>query len=430
MKATRQPRRARTKATGDEHEPAARAEIPIPSVPWLLSPHGLDEFSARYWDTKVLHVRRADPDYFRDVLTLDDLDSVIAYSIPKGDGKPQPLMVIENRKHAPAPLDLAGGERYYDDYARGSTLVFNSIHRRWTPVGKLCRAISDHFRCPVVGNAYLTPNDAQGFPPHFDTHDVFVLQLHGEKTWRLRGVGYKRPLGAPHRVPILDIKALPKGDEVTLRPGDVLYIPRGIVHEASTATTSSLHLTVAVLAFSVEDLLIEAVRVLTERREDLRRSLEFPKRKADRAAMKAGLARELARLDARTLEAAEQRLEAKRIQEETWTVPGGRFAAIDRSAELELTTRVVKRWGMSCSAVLDAGSVMFGFPGEQMVSPGAVAPALEFIRDHDAFQVSDLPGLSDNAKQVLVKRMIKSGLLDFAPEAPDVPRRRRSSRDR
>lgn len=416
MKATRRPRRARSRANGSARDRAVAAGAAIPSVPWLLSPLSVDEFTARYWDTKVLHVRRADPDYFRHILKLDDLDSIIAYSIPKEDGKPAPLMVIENRKHAPAPLDLAGGGRYYDAYARGSTLVFNSLHRRWTPVGELCRAISDHFRCPVIGNAYLTPQDAQGFPAHFDSHDVIVLQLHGEKTWRLRGVGQERPLGPPHRVRPLDVKALPKGSEVRMRPGDVLYIPRGIVHEASTADTSSLHLTIAVLAFSVEDLLIEAVRVLTERRAGLRRSLALPSSKADRAAMRTRLVRELSRLDARTLLAAEQRLEARRVQEESWTLPGGRFAAIDRSGALELTTRVVKRRGMPCSAVVDAGSVMFGFPGEQMVSPAAVAPALEFIRDHDAFRVGDLPGLGDQAKQVLVRRMIKSGLLAIDPE--------------
>ncbi|HWO26899.1 MAG TPA: cupin domain-containing protein [Kofleriaceae bacterium] len=411
MKAKRRPKGPRAKPRGPR--PAPAAEAAIPSVPWLLSPLGIDEFAARYWDEKVLHVRRADPDYFRSILTLDDLDSVIAYSIPKEDpGKTLPLMVVENRKHGPAPFNLADGGRYYDAYARGSTLVFNSLHRRWTPVGKLCRAVSEHFRCPVIGNAYLTPRDAQGFPPHFDTHDVFVLQLHGEKTWRLRGVEQHRPLGPPHRMAAIDAKALPRGSEVTMRPGDVMYIPRGIIHEANTAHTSSLHLTIAVLAFTVEDLLLEAIRSLAERRADLRRSLSPAASKADRVAMKTRLARELSRLDVRALEVAEQRLATRRVQEESWSVPGGRFAAIDQIGDLRLTTRVVKRWGMPCNAIDDADFVVFAFPGEEVASPRAVGPALEFIRDHDAFQVGDLPGLSDRAKQLLVGRMIKSGLLE------------------
>ncbi|HEX2686082.1 MAG TPA: cupin domain-containing protein [Kofleriaceae bacterium] len=429
MTAARQPRRSRAKPNGPAHAPAADAAIP--GVPWLLSPHDIDEFAARTWDRKPLYIRRSDPDYYRDILTLDDLDSVIAYSIPKDDtGKAPPVMVVENRKHAQAPPNLAGGGRYYDAYARGSTLVFNSLHRRWTPVGKLCRAVSEHFRCPVIGNAYLTPKDAQGFPPHVDTHDVFVLQLHGEKTWRLRGVGSKRPLGPPHRMPAIDVKALPRGSEVTMRPGDALYIPRGLVHEAHTAHTSSLHLTIAVLAFTVEDLLIEAVRSLAERREDLRQHLSPASSTPDRAAMSPRLARKLLHFDARALEAAQQRLEARRVHEESWTMPGGRFEAIDRIGDLDPTTRVVKRWGMPSSAVADAGSVVFGFPGELMVSPRAVAAALAFIRDHDAFRVGDLPGLHDHAKQILVGRMITSGLLEVDPETPAVRRERRLPRER
>jgi ribosomal protein L16 Arg81 hydroxylase len=425
MTATRRSRDPRSKPIGPELAPAV--EPAIPSVAWLLSPLGLDEFAARYWDAKVLHLPRADPDYFRRILTLDDLDSVIAYSIPKDDtGKAPPLVVVENRKHGPARLP-GGGGRYYDAYAGGSTLVFNSLHRRWTPVGKLCRAVSEHFRCPVIGNAYLTPRDAQGFPAHFDTHDVFVLQLHGEKTWRLRGVGYRRPLGPPHRVPAIDPKAMPIGSEVTMRPGDIMYIPRGVIHEANTAHTSSLHLTIAVLAFTVEDLLLEAVRLLAERRADLRRSFAPASSKADRAAMTTRLARELARLDVRCLEAAEQRLAAQRVQAETWSVPGGRFAAIDQIGDLRLTTRVVKRWGMPCTASVEADAVAFAFPGDEVASPRAVAPALEFIRDHDAFQVGDLPGLPDRAKQTLVGRMIKSGLLEIDAKTQTRGRAGRSS---
>jgi hypothetical protein len=59
-----------------------------------------------------------------------------------------------------------------------------------------------------------------------------------------------------------------------------------------------------------------------------------------------------------------------------------------------------------------------------------VAPALAFIRDHDAFRVGDLPGLHDQAKQILVGRMITSGLLEVDPETPAVRRGRRLPRER
>lgn len=398
-----------------------------PDLSWLLEPCGVDRFFAQYWGKEALHIQRSDPDYFRGVLTPDDLESVIAYSIAKEERTAGPVMVVENRKHSEAPLSLASGARYFDAYARGSTLVFNSLHRLWTPVGKVCRAVSEHFRAPAIGNAYLTPKDAQGFPAHYDTHDVLVLQLHGEKTWRLRGVGARFPLKPSHRPPALDIKALPKSDEVKMKPGDVLYLPRGVVHEASTARTSSLHLTIGIMSFTVEDLLVQAIGSLAERREELRRSLPLATNKTERAALKKLLLAELARLDTRAIETAEQRLEARRVQEETWAVPGGRFDAIDHVVDLTPTTRIVKRWGMPISALVESQGVVFGFPGEVMVVPGTIVPALQFIQDHDAFLVGDLPGLSDGARQVLVGRMIKSGLLRVVAEPPA---KRRTTRRR
>ena len=73
---------------------------------------------------------------------------------------------------------------------------------------------------------------------------------------------------------------------------------------------------------------------------------------------------------------------------------------------------------MPVSALLESQGVVFSFPGEVMVVPSALAPAMLFIRDHEAFTVGDLPGLNAGASQVLIARMITSGLLQVAPEAP------------
>jgi ribosomal protein L16 Arg81 hydroxylase len=42
-----------------------------------------------------------------------------------------------------------------------------------------------YFGCVVGSNVYYTPADSQGFAPHFDDVDVFVLQIEGKKHWKL-----------------------------------------------------------------------------------------------------------------------------------------------------------------------------------------------------------------------------------------------------
>ena len=49
----------------------------------------------------------------------------------------------------------------------------------------LCRAMEKAFSSHFQANVYLSPPNAQGFGTHFDSHDVFVLQVAGSKIWTL-----------------------------------------------------------------------------------------------------------------------------------------------------------------------------------------------------------------------------------------------------
>ena len=122
---------------------------------------------------------------------------------------------------------------------------------------------------PVGANLYLTPARAQGFLPHADTHDVFVLQLHGTKEWHVSSPRVELPLARrqSERLTLSDPKTY------RLAPGDVLYLPRGFPHEALTGDSSSLHLTVGVYAFRWHDLLSDALQLIAHEDVMLRSAL-------------------------------------------------------------------------------------------------------------------------------------------------------------
>jgi lysine-specific demethylase/histidyl-hydroxylase NO66 len=115
------------------------------------------------------------------------------------------------------------------------------------PLWKLLARLQDYFGCMAGANTYLTPGSTQGFAPHYDDIDAFLLQTEGAKCWRL----YENPLGV--RLPTdssgnFEQRVLgPVLLEVNLCPGDLLYLPRGIVHQAVVpeAETHSLHVTVS-----------------------------------------------------------------------------------------------------------------------------------------------------------------------------------------
>lgn len=114
----------------------------------------------------------------------------------------------------------------------------------------LLAGLESHFGCNTGCNAYLTPSNTQGFAPHFDDIDAIILQVSGKKRWRLYA-----PTFLHHILPRFSSKDF-KQDELgecifdkVLMPGDLLYMPRGTVHQAETPedckTGHSLHLTLS-----------------------------------------------------------------------------------------------------------------------------------------------------------------------------------------
>src|SRR5699024_4646224 len=109
----------------------------------------------------------------------------------------------------------------------------------------LAHSIEVELNFPTQVNAYITPPGSTGFVPHYDHHDVVILQIQGSKAWRL----YDDVAVPPHemeRQTEIDPADLPAATEVRVDAGDTLYLPRGTVHAAETTARQSVHLTVGV----------------------------------------------------------------------------------------------------------------------------------------------------------------------------------------
>ncbi|MFD4023832.1 JmjC domain-containing protein [Streptomyces sp. NPDC058576] len=126
----------------------------------------------------------------------------------------------------------------------GATLILDQANVFDPTMEVACRALQWWSRERVQVNAYLTTNDAAGFPLHWDDHDVLVVQLAGDKDWEVRGTSRAAPMyrdADPNTTPSEDIVW-----SGTMRPGDVMHIPRGHWHQATRAGSGSgksLHVT-------------------------------------------------------------------------------------------------------------------------------------------------------------------------------------------
>ena len=121
---------------------------------------------------------------------------------------------------------LVDGRTAVEEFRKGSTVVFQGLHRSFPPLVDLISELELELGHPCQANAYLTPPGSQGFAVHADTHDVFVLQTAGTKQWELQlAEGVEEPL---------------------LEPGHVMYLPTGTPHAARAQDAVSLHITIGI----------------------------------------------------------------------------------------------------------------------------------------------------------------------------------------
>jgi hypothetical protein len=126
----------------------------------------------------------------------------------------------------------------------GATLIIDRVDQAHRPIGELATAIESELRARVSVNMYASWTYVPGFDTHWDDHDVFVIQLHGRKHWRILEPTRPWPLS-------LDIVDNPEPEaspvaEFDLTAGDVLYLPHGWWHSVNAVGEPSLHLTIGV----------------------------------------------------------------------------------------------------------------------------------------------------------------------------------------
>jgi hypothetical protein len=245
----------------------------------LLGPFAAETFLEQNWEKEPLHLRSRGPGFYDNILKTRDVDAAIssgglrfpAIQLAKDGGFFPPEAFTRNSRSGD---DIFTGipdlDRIRAEYERGASVSLPAFHRAWKPLGMLVAAIEEDFGHAVHANVYITPANAAGFASHYDTHEVFVLQIAGRKHWRIRDPSI--PL--PHRSQPYDPRVMPSAParELELAPGDLLYLPRGFAHDTATSHSFSLHVTIGVTVYTWVELLAEWAQS-SQARQSLRRAL-------------------------------------------------------------------------------------------------------------------------------------------------------------
>src|SRR6266850_243707 len=161
------------------------------------------EFLADYWERRPLVVPRDEPGRYDDLLTAEEVEGLLesgglrfpAFRLVRADVKLKPADYLVDVSWRPVPFsEMADVAKVAAEFDRGSTMVLQGLHHWWPALATYCRSLESSLGHPSQCNAYYSPRSAQGLPVHHDTHDVFCLQVSGEKRWLVYEPAWELPL--------------------------------------------------------------------------------------------------------------------------------------------------------------------------------------------------------------------------------------------
>jgi len=222
----------------------------------FIAPCDAGTFRTQYFGKRPIHIRRqgAGPvlswQRFNEVLGIAPYwneETLKVFFRNRAALRENYCDTTDVRSGAKAPADPAKVKALL---GLGASLVANHIHRVCPEVAAIAQLLAREFAARVAANVYCSFKGVQAFQTHFDLHDVFAVQMEGEKTWHV----YESRADAP-------VVPLPPGEEVekwltasrgkllfeaVMQPGDILYLPRGQYHDALTGAQASLHVSFGV----------------------------------------------------------------------------------------------------------------------------------------------------------------------------------------
>src|SRR5262245_13056466 len=230
------------------------------SLEWLIDPISPEKFLSDYYERKPLLIEGRNPARFSPLLSVEAVDRYLATSTPS---HPDVFLVDAARELKPADYAFPDSSRIdlprvYQLFQSGATISLSQLHERVAPLAGLCRAMEQTFSSHFQTNIYLSPRNAQGFKTHYDSHDVFVLQVCGSKHWTLNDTLIELPLHGQGFEPEKHVAGAATR-ELTLHAGDMLYCPRGLFHSARSTDEVSLHITLGLMGKTWADVMVEAI---------------------------------------------------------------------------------------------------------------------------------------------------------------------------
>jgi lysine-specific demethylase/histidyl-hydroxylase NO66 len=388
-----------------------RATLRFMDFAQFISPVAVDQFLSEHFNRKPLHIQGGSSR--AGLLSLARLEELLGI-LPHWTEQNLKLIINSRPVVAHHYFDQqASGARRADPakvevfMRMGASLVADHVEDVDMHVREVVALLGHQFGGTAGANAYCSFKDVQAFNSHCDAHDVFAVQIEGEKAWRIyenRADSPVEPLQGADAQAIIDQAKGPVAMTVRMQPGDLLYIPRGYFHDALAQSDVSLHLTFAVLPLDGR-----AIFKMLEEQAKLRS--EFRAYLPDARSNPEGLRSHLAKLAGEVAEMIRSPLfESKLVARQRALAATAHRPALRTRERLDYHAGTGRPYRFDHAP---SGAVLIHEQGQ--VPLGVLAEPAEWVLDQSMFAEQQLkaqfPWVSEEELAGLIRTLTKAGLI-------------------
>lgn len=214
---------------------------------WLINPIPAKPFFRETWEKKPILVQRKNPDYYKGLFSTAEFDRILRQEDVQFGVNLDVTSYTHGKRETHNPPGRALPFTVWNFYESGCSLRMLNPQAFSSTVWNVLSILQEQFGSMAGANVYLTPPGTQGFAPHYDDIEAFVVQLEGKKHWRVYN-----PRTEDEVLPVLSSENFDQADigkpilEVVLEAGDLLYFPRGFIHQGDCLPDAhSLHITIS-----------------------------------------------------------------------------------------------------------------------------------------------------------------------------------------
>lgn len=238
--------RVQCETTEENHEDPLQTSRAM--FEWLIQPVKLDDFFEKNWERAPIHIKRNFPRYYKMLMSTPMIDKILRENTILFTKNIDITSYVNDVRETHNPTGRALPSIVWDYYMNGCSIRMLNPQTYIPKLHALNATLQEFFGCFVGANSYLTPPNSQGFAPHYDDIEAFILQIEGKKRWRL----YK-PRNKGEYLSRFSSKNFSQSEigepilDTVVSAGDLLYFPRGTIHQGETIDdTHSLHITLSV----------------------------------------------------------------------------------------------------------------------------------------------------------------------------------------